>query len=96
MYLSVLTLLVGWQDGHLACKKTEWGGAGMVICLEQGADFVWLGNRKGVQPVKTVPPKVLFGINAGRILGVGGACYTWFTSRMASICIVLSCDLTSC
>jgi len=52
----------------------------MVICLEQGADFVWLGNRKGVQPIKTVPPKVLFGINAGRILGVGGACYTWFTS----------------
>jgi len=23
-YLSVLTLLVGWQDGHLACKKTKW------------------------------------------------------------------------
>jgi len=34
---SVLTLLVGWQEGHLACKKTEWWGAGVVICLEQGA-----------------------------------------------------------
>jgi len=33
---SALTLLVGWQEGHLACKKTEWWGAGMVICLEQG------------------------------------------------------------
>jgi len=22
---SALTLLVGWQEGHLACKKTEWG-----------------------------------------------------------------------
>jgi len=29
-------LLVGWQEGHPACK-TEWWGAGMVICLEQGA-----------------------------------------------------------
>ena len=32
--LSALTLLVGWQVGHLACKRTEWWGAGMVICLE--------------------------------------------------------------
>jgi len=32
-------LLVGWQEGHPACKKTEWQGAGMVICLEQGADL---------------------------------------------------------
>jgi len=29
-----LTLLVGWQEGHLAFKKTEWWGSGMVICLE--------------------------------------------------------------
>jgi len=36
---SALTLLVGWQEGHLACKKTEWWGAGMVICLERGADL---------------------------------------------------------
>jgi len=31
---SALTLLVGWQEGHPACKKTEWWRAGMVICLE--------------------------------------------------------------
>jgi len=31
---SALTLLVGWQEGHPACKKTEWWGAGVVICLE--------------------------------------------------------------
>jgi len=31
---SALTLLVGWQEGHLACKKLEWWGAGVVICLE--------------------------------------------------------------
>ena len=31
-------LLVGWQEGHPAVK-TEWWGAGVVICLEQGADL---------------------------------------------------------
>jgi len=36
---SALMLLVGRQEGHLACKKTEWWGAGMVICLERGADL---------------------------------------------------------
>ena len=36
---SALTLLVGWQEGHPACKKTEQRGAGMVICLERGADL---------------------------------------------------------
>ena len=35
---SALTLLVGRQEGHPACKKLWWG-AGMVICLEQGADL---------------------------------------------------------
>ena len=36
---SALTLLVGRQEGHLACKKTEWWGAGVVICLERDADL---------------------------------------------------------
>ena len=36
---SALTLLVGRQEGHPACKKTENWGAGMVICLERGADL---------------------------------------------------------
>jgi len=34
---SALSLLVARQEGHPACKKTEWCGAGMVICLEQAA-----------------------------------------------------------
>ena len=34
-----LMLLVGRQEGHLACKKNEWWGAGVVICLEQAADL---------------------------------------------------------
>ena len=32
--VSYLTLLVGRQEGHPACKKTERWGAGVVICLE--------------------------------------------------------------
>jgi len=31
---NALMLLVGRQEGYLACKKTEWLGTGMVICLE--------------------------------------------------------------
>jgi len=31
--------LVGQQEGHPACKKPEWCGAGVVICLERGADL---------------------------------------------------------
>jgi len=36
---SALTLSVGQQEGHPACRKPEWLGAGVVICLEQGADL---------------------------------------------------------
>jgi len=37
---SALTLLVGRQEGHPACKKKlEWWGAGVVVCLELGADL---------------------------------------------------------
>jgi len=32
-------LLVGRQEGHPACKKTERWGADVVICLEQVADL---------------------------------------------------------
>ena len=33
-FFSALTLLAGQQEGHPACKKTEWWVAGVVICLE--------------------------------------------------------------
>ena len=39
MAFSALTLLVGRQEGHPACKKLSGGGAGMVICLDRGADL---------------------------------------------------------
>jgi len=32
-------LLVGRHEVHPACKKTEWWGAGVFVCLEQGADL---------------------------------------------------------
>jgi len=34
-----LTLLVGRQEGHPACRKTEQWGAGMVVCLERDANL---------------------------------------------------------
>jgi len=36
---SALMLLVGLQEGHPACKKQSGGDAGVVVCLEQGADL---------------------------------------------------------
>ena len=36
--LQCFDVWVGWQEGHPACKK-EWWGAGVVVCLEQGADL---------------------------------------------------------
>ena len=36
---SALTLLIGRQEGHPACKKLEWLGADVVICLDRGADL---------------------------------------------------------
>jgi len=38
---SALTLLVGRQEGHPACKKIEWWDAGVVVHLGQGSDFIW-------------------------------------------------------
>jgi len=36
---SALMLVVGRQEGHPACKKIERLGAGLVVCLERGADL---------------------------------------------------------
>ena len=37
--VSALTLLVGQQEGHPACKKLEQWCASRVFCLELGADL---------------------------------------------------------
>jgi len=39
LHTPLLQQLVGRQEGHPACKKLEWWGAGVVICLERSADF---------------------------------------------------------
>jgi len=41
MYSEPSVLWCCWlgQEGHPACKKTEWWGAGVVICLERSADL---------------------------------------------------------
>jgi len=39
MAFSALTLLVGQQEGHPAWKKLSEWSAGVVICLERGADL---------------------------------------------------------
>jgi len=36
---SALTLLVFLQAGCPSCRPTEWWGAGVVVCLERGADL---------------------------------------------------------
>ena len=36
---SALTLLVGRQEGHPACRKRSGGVAGVFICLERDADL---------------------------------------------------------
>jgi len=36
---SALTLLVGRQEVHPVCKNLVWWGAGVVICLERGAEL---------------------------------------------------------
>ena len=36
--LLIRFFLVLYRGWHSACKKTEWWGAGLVVCLERGAD----------------------------------------------------------
>ena len=38
-FTEALTSFVGRQEEHQAGKKTEWWGAGVVICLELGVDL---------------------------------------------------------
>ena len=36
---SALMLLVGWQEGYLACKKLSDGVVAWLFCLERDADL---------------------------------------------------------
>jgi len=50
---SALTLLVGRQEKHLACKKFEWWCAGMVICLERGANDLHIVTPSSLASLKS-------------------------------------------
>ena len=65
--VSALSLSVGQQKEHLACKETEWWGSGMVVCLDRGAD-----DLPVVQLMPLSPPTSLFQRNL-----------EWFTLRKA-------------
>jgi len=39
LHRLAFSALVGRQEGHPVCKNVSGGGAGVVICLEQGADL---------------------------------------------------------
>jgi len=47
---SALTLLVWHQEEHPDCKKIVWWGAGVVICLELGADDLHMVLMMPVPP----------------------------------------------
>ena len=55
VWCGALTLLVGRQEGHPACKK-RWG-AGVVICLERGADL----HMAQLMPLPLTVPRGLGG-----------------------------------
>jgi len=46
-----LTLLIGRQEEHLACKKFEWCGTGMVICLQWGVDDLHMVQLMSLPPI---------------------------------------------
>ena len=50
--IEALTLLVWRQEEHLAIKKLEWWGAGVVICLERGA---YDQHMVGLMPLPPLP-----------------------------------------
>jgi len=56
---SALTLLVGRQEGHPACKKSEWWGTGVVICLERGANDLNMVHL-GLPTVPYFPERPVF------------------------------------
>ena len=58
----LLTLLVGCQNKHPACKKIEWWGAGVVICLEQGADELQMVQLMPLPPIISCFTKIQIGL----------------------------------
>jgi len=53
---SALTLLVGRQEGHPACK-TEWWDTGVAICLEWSADLFACGPADATATPSSLAPE---------------------------------------
>ena len=49
-FSALMTLLVGRQEEHPACKKILWWGVGVVICLERGADCSHMAQLMPLHP----------------------------------------------
>jgi len=47
---TALTLLVGHQEEHPVCKKLSGWGAGVVVCLEWGADYLRMVHVMPLHP----------------------------------------------
>ena len=75
---SALTLLVGHQEEHQASKKFEWWGAGVVICLQQGANDLHI-----VQLMKLPPHHLLLHQNPEwfNLSGAGFPMLSWKKGR---------------
>ena len=97
---SALTLLVWWQDGHPACKKTEWWDAGMVICREQCADL-HMAQRMPLPVTVSCFSKIEIGLpfwyrltrvvlDKGPLNGCVCMCYTTKKTRGIAICVSMS------
>jgi len=68
-----LTLLAGRQEGHPACKNTEWWGAGVVICLERNVDLHMAHVRYAEFTPRPVNQAGAQGEEAVREIANGGA-----------------------
>jgi len=64
---SALTPLVGHQEEHLARKKIECWGTGMVICLECGANDLHMVQLMPLPPIISCFSKILSGAGLPRL-----------------------------
>jgi len=83
---SALTLLVGRQKGHPACKKLEWWGAGMVICLERGADL-HMAQRMPLPLTVSCFSKIQFGFTFLVPAHLGGPGQRTFKRVCVCVCV---------
>jgi len=59
---SALKLLDGRQEEHAACKIIEWWHAGVVSCLQQGADVLHMVQLMPLPPIISCFSKIQIGL----------------------------------